>query len=551
MPLWGQKRQKVKVRSIFEDTPKFDRANSSAQKTSEQIRAARLKIRTGDQHVEKVDETVLEFRKVNEVSEGEQQMNLNPLIVYEPKDLEVVEEVPVPEYSKPNKTEVKSSYEEFKKNNLTTKYKAKKKRKLILIIVLFISIIAGLVFASLLIQKNLGNKCLELSNRLLSLNEPKENTQFCISKNSAAYNLITFGFDYNKHADDLEKEISLAEAKNSEENELVKSKIISLNKLLGKDNPILTAGLSENKINLEQLNLEKDKKIIEFDNLLKKALFLDSALDSGKGEAELKSLEKFSESEKIQGIIILNKKIDELSNKTDANKLKELLKYKILTGNEWKETYEKAKLTYDNINRESTLTNYFKDPEANNVAISIAEKRGFVKSALVKDESLLVPFDGQKIQKKMAEALNNMFKEMKSNRLKIKLLSGFRDVEEQTQIFEGEFKAVSVDENGKEYTVQEIVQGKADKAINKALDTIALPGFSRHHFGYAVDLTEEGTDYREFEKTKSYEWLAKDNFYNAKKYGIIPSYPKGVQSQGPEPEAWEFVYVGEEMLTNQ
>jgi LAS superfamily LD-carboxypeptidase LdcB len=38
--------------------------------------------------------------------------------------------------------------------------------------------------------------------------------------------------------------------------------------------------------------------------------------------------------------------------------------------------------------------------------------------------------------------------------------------------------------------------------------------------------------------------MSKDNYLQAKKYGWIPSYPEGAQQQGPEPEAWEYVWVG-------
>jgi LAS superfamily LD-carboxypeptidase LdcB len=247
----------------------------------------------------------------------------------------------------------------------------------------------------------------------------------------------------------------------------------------------------------------------------------------------------------------LKKRIDELSKKTDSKKLSELLKYKYFEGDEWKNTYEQAKSNYENIKNESITMDYFGDTKANAVAVEIAEKRGFTKRMLVKDESQLYSFEGQKLQKPMLDALTQLFKEMRANKLKIKIISGFRGIEEQSQIFDEEFKNASKAETGKEFTIQEIIDRKADNAITKALETVALPGYSRHHFGYTIDIAEDGTDYKQFETTKSYEWMSKDNFFNTKKYGIIPSYPKGVTGQGPEPESWEFVYVGtKNTLTN-
>ncbi len=38
--------------------------------------------------------------------------------------------------------------------------------------------------------------------------------------------------------------------------------------------------------------------------------------------------------------------------------------------------------------------------------------------------------------------------------------------------------------------------------------------------------------------------MAADNYRVAKQFGFIPSYPSGAGAQGPEPEPWEYVYVG-------
>ena len=39
-----------------------------------------------------------------------------------------------------------------------------------------------------------------------------------------------------------------------------------------------------------------------------------------------------------------------------------------------------------------------------------------------------------------------------------------------------------------------------------------------------------------------------DNFYNAKRFGFIPSYPDDLNAQGPNPEPWEFVWVGVDLI---
>ena len=550
MPLWGQNKQKVKVRSIFFDDATLSNNNLVGPKTNEQIRATRQKIRTANVSIaKKIDETVLEFRKNNETIDENYQTNLNPLIVYEKKELEVNELVietlkqPVPN--------VKIAYDEFKKNNLTSRYQSKKKRSFLIGLFLLLAVIGGLLGGSFWNIQKISFSCQSLLIRAKSFRIDSDDNADCSPKNPTWQNLLTYGIEYSKQVEELEARVKLIEAENAKENESVKSKIFSLNTLLSKKNDPVNDSFAENKINLETLSKEKNNKLLEYSILLKKAIYLDEALDSKKSERELLSMKDLSESEKIQGIKGLKMRIDELSKKTDETKLKELLKYKIIDGNEWKEIYEKAKNSYDNIKSEIVNIDFFGNEKANAVAVAIAEKRGFTKRMMVSDESKLLPIETQRLQKPMADSLNNMFKEMKAQKLKIKLLSGFRGADEQAQIFNEEFKAESNRQIGREFTTQEIIENKADSVINNTLTSIALPGYSRHHFGYTVDLTQEDVDYQKFDMTASYEWMSKNNFYNTKKFGIIPSYPKGVSEQGPEPESWEFVYIGNELLTNQ
>lgn len=48
-----------------------------------------------------------------------------------------------------------------------------------------------------------------------------------------------------------------------------------------------------------------------------------------------------------------------------------------------------------------------------------------------------------------------------------------------------------------------------------------------------------------FKTTSCFTWISKNNYENAKRFGIIPSYPSGASNQGPNPEEWEYVWVGE------
>ena len=86
--------------------------------------------------------------------------------------------------------------------------------------------------------------------------------------------------------------------------------------------------------------------------------------------------------------------------------------------------------------------------------------------------------------------------------------------------------------------------GTSDAELDTLLETVAAPGYSKHHTGYAIDLRSGSAVLFDFADTPAYEWLAADNFANAKAHGWMPSYPDSVASQGPNPEPWEFVWAG-------
>ena len=92
------------------------------------------------------------------------------------------------------------------------------------------------------------------------------------------------------------------------------------------------------------------------------------------------------------------------------------------------------------------------------------------------------------------------------------------------------------------------LRGTSDEAIDAALTWYSIPGTSKHHGGYALDFRYAGGTFGEFRDTPDYAWLAADNFYNAKRFGFIPSYPDDVADQGPNPEPWEFVWVGVDLI---
>ncbi len=84
----------------------------------------------------------------------------------------------------------------------------------------------------------------------------------------------------------------------------------------------------------------------------------------------------------------------------------------------------------------------------------------------------------------------------------------------------------------------------SDASIDRALRTVAAPGYSKHHTGYTIDIRSSTAEGFGFRNSPAYAWLAADDFANAKAHGWIPSYPEGTTQAGPVPEPWEFVWVG-------
>jgi LAS superfamily LD-carboxypeptidase LdcB len=132
--------------------------------------------------------------------------------------------------------------------------------------------------------------------------------------------------------------------------------------------------------------------------------------------------------------------------------------------------------------------------------------------------------------------------------VRLTLISGYRSPERQRAIFLALLREESLRRTGREYTLEEIAAGEADAVIDGVLASSSLPGYSKHHSGYALDIGDlaGAADYTDFARSRGFAWLSADNYYNAKRFGFLPSYPEGAGLQGPDPEAWEYIWVGEE-----
>ncbi len=122
--------------------------------------------------------------------------------------------------------------------------------------------------------------------------------------------------------------------------------------------------------------------------------------------------------------------------------------------------------------------------------------------------------------------------------------SGYRSVSAQREIFTRRLDDAGRARIGRPYTMGEIAAGAADGAIESVLAYHSIPGYSRHHTAKTIDLSHAGGTNGGFAGTAAHRWLTAGDYQVAKTYGFIPSYPAGAGAQGPNPEPWEYVYIG-------
>lgn len=172
---------------------------------------------------------------------------------------------------------------------------------------------------------------------------------------------------------------------------------------------------------------------------------------------------------------------------------------------------------------------------------SRAEARGYQLSRIpmgsivkIKDESRLDSDD--LLQPLAADAWYKVKQAAKNEGYSLSLISAYRSPEYQRGMFISRIYDSGV-------TLAQLANGSADTTIDSILQITAVPGYSRHHTGYTVDFwCNDGS--ATFLASSCYRWLSANSYQKAMEYGWIPSYPEGASEQGPEPEPWEYVWVG-------
>lgn len=134
--------------------------------------------------------------------------------------------------------------------------------------------------------------------------------------------------------------------------------------------------------------------------------------------------------------------------------------------------------------------------------------------------------EGVVVADRIEEQLAKMIQDAEDDGVYLKVVSGYRTMEEQHQLYVDEIQ-LFLDEG---YTKKE--------AENMAKQWVAVPGTSEHQTGLAVDINamEDKSTGEE-----AYLWLA----YHAREYGFIRRYPPDkVNITGIANEPWHYRYVG-------
>lgn len=177
--------------------------------------------------------------------------------------------------------------------------------------------------------------------------------------------------------------------------------------------------------------------------------------------------------------------------------------------------------------------------EVDSYIINKAQERGYKQRVQI-NVTTLAEYSNIKISTKIKDSLDSLIKSALEVGHSIETLSGYRSIEDQKFIFNSRYLG------GKD--TASVESGLYDAEIDRVLETTAPPGMSKHHSSYTVDFAKEGVFFTEFKNTDSFKWLSENNYENAKKFGFVPSYPEGADDQGPNPEAWEYTYVGKDIL---
>jgi|GEM_PF-6360803 len=224
---------------------------------------------------------------------------------------------------------------------------------------------------------------------------------------------------------------------------------------------------------------------------------------------------------------------------------KDFFSYLILEPEDFKKLGDTATLKIEN-----EFISITGNQEVDQKISTSAKARGYQFRQNVDTSSLIKVNQEESLLSEVDIDMTAMFLDAKNQQIDLELNSGYRSRKDQRELFLGRLeKNFNLLFDG-QYQAELLKQEKHDKVIEETIRLAAIPGFSKHHSGKAIDLLDSQDSYKgvPFAQTRAFEWLSKFNYLNAKKYGFVPSYPEGVDDMGPDPEAWEYIWVGKDNL---
>jgi zinc D-Ala-D-Ala carboxypeptidase len=143
----------------------------------------------------------------------------------------------------------------------------------------------------------------------------------------------------------------------------------------------------------------------------------------------------------------------------------------------------------------------------------IAKRTGYLEQYPEIGSAETVEYQGQRLHKDAASAFDNMRQAASKDNVKLQVVSGFRGIRAQADIFEGKGGGL------------------------QAAEYSAPPGHSQHHTGLAIDINTLETSFR---TSKAFSWLKE----HGGEYGFMLPYGNINGDLGPNNEPWHWVYVG-------
>lgn len=143
----------------------------------------------------------------------------------------------------------------------------------------------------------------------------------------------------------------------------------------------------------------------------------------------------------------------------------------------------------------------------------IAQRTGYLERYPEIGSSETVEYQGQRLHKDAAAAFDKMRQAAAKNNVMLQVVSGFRGIRAQADIFEGKGGGL------------------------RAAEYSAPPGHSQHHTGLAIDINSLQTSFR---TTRAFSWLKE----HGGEYGFMLPYGNTSGDLGPNNEPWHWVYVG-------